>query len=94
MANLRTKVTIASTAVLLLGCVYQATRPPAAILGSPGGPTVTSPRVRLKDGRYLAYMEAGVDRETAKYNIIFFHGYASTKESGFPVSQVTTIVLF
>jgi hypothetical protein len=74
--------------------VYQATRPPAAILGSPGGLTVTSPRVRLKDGRYLAYMEAGVDRETAKYKIIFFHGYASTKESGFPVSQVTTIVLF
>jgi hypothetical protein len=50
------------------------------ILGSPSGPTVTSPRVRLKDGWYLAYKEAGVDRET-------------TKESGFPVSQVTTIVL-
>jgi hypothetical protein len=63
------------------------------ILGSPSGPTVTSPRVRLKDGWYLAYKEAGVDRETAKFKIILTHGAASTKESGFHVSQVTTIVL-
>lgn len=90
MANVGTKAVVVSAAALLLGWAYQATRPPPpAILGSPGGPTVTSPRVRLKDGRYLAYREAGVDREKAKFKIIFPHGFASTKESGFPVSQVT-----
>ncbi|XP_062226705.1 uncharacterized protein LOC133924946 isoform X2 [Phragmites australis] len=58
-------------AAVVLGCAYQATRPPPpAILGAPGGPPVTSPRVRLKDGRHLAYREAGVDRKTAKYKEI------------------------
>ncbi|GJN17099.1 hypothetical protein PR202_gb04139 [Eleusine coracana subsp. coracana] len=93
MVNSCAKVGIASTVALLLGWAYQATRPPPpVILGSPGGPTVTSPRVRLKDGRYIAYKEAGVDRETAKFKIIFTHGFASTKESGFPMSQVEEIV--
>lgn len=81
------KVALVS-AVALLGWAYQATRPPPpAILGSPGGPPVTSPRVQLKDGRHLAYREAGVAREIAKYKIIFAHGFNSTKESDFPVSQ-------
>ncbi|KAK8454092.1 hypothetical protein SEVIR_5G394400v4 [Setaria viridis] len=82
------KVALVST-VALLGWAYQATRPPApAILGAPGGLPITSPRVRLKDGRHLAYMEAGVHKENARYKVIFVHGFASTKETGFPVSQV------
>ncbi|KAG8054676.1 hypothetical protein GUJ93_ZPchr0001g31290 [Zizania palustris] len=75
-------------AMALAGWAYKATRPPAAaILGGPGGPAVTSPRVQLKDGRHLAYREGGVTREIAEYKIIFFHGFGSTKESEFPVSQ-------
>jgi len=82
------KVTLVFAAALL-GWAYQATRPPPpAILGAPGGLPITSPRVRLKDGRHLAYMEAGVHKENARYKVIFVHGFASTKESGFPVSQV------
>ncbi|KAL6616409.1 hypothetical protein ACP70R_038679 [Stipagrostis hirtigluma subsp. patula] len=80
------KVALAAAAAAVCWA-YQATRPPpAAILGAPGGPPITSPRVQLKDGRHLAYREAGVDRKTAKYKIIFFHGFASTKENSFPVS--------
>ncbi|KAF2953412.1 hypothetical protein DAI22_01g407000 [Oryza sativa Japonica Group] len=76
------------TAVALLGWAYKVARPPPPpILGGPGGPPVSSPRVQLKDGRHLAYREAGVGREIAKYKIIFSHGFASTKESDFPVSQ-------
>jgi hypothetical protein len=87
MVNPHIILAVASTAVLLVGWVYQVTRPPPpTMLGSPGGPTVTSSRVRLKDGQYLAYKEAGVDRETAKFKIILAHGAASTKENGFPVS--------
>ena len=43
-------------AVRLLGWVYQALKPsPPKICGSENGPPVTSPRVKLNDGRHLAY---------------------------------------
>uniref|UniRef100_A0A0D9V810 AB hydrolase-1 domain-containing protein n=1 Tax=Leersia perrieri TaxID=77586 RepID=A0A0D9V810_9ORYZ len=78
-------------AVALLGWAYKAARPPPpTILGGPGGPPVASPRVQLKDGRHLAYREAGVDRGIAKYKIIFFHGFGNSKESDFPVSKELT----
>lgn len=80
---------VSAVALLGLGWAYQATRPPPpAILGAPGGPPISSPRIRLKDGRHLAYREEGVRRENARFRIVFFHGFSSTKESGFPVSQV------
>jgi hypothetical protein len=80
---------VSAVALLGLGWAYQATRPPPpAILGAPGGPPISSPRIRLKDGRHLAYREEGVLRENARFRIVFIHGFSSTKESGFPVSQV------
>ncbi|PWZ30508.1 hypothetical protein Zm00014a_039087 [Zea mays] len=79
---------VSAVALLGLGWAYQATRPPPpAILGAPGGPPISSPRIRLKDGRHLAYREEGVRRENARFRIVFIHGFSSTKESGFPVSQ-------
>ncbi|KAI7748782.1 hypothetical protein M8C21_033586, partial [Ambrosia artemisiifolia] len=52
----------------VLAWAYQATRPPPPkICGSPDGPPVTSPRIRLRDGtRHLSYLEYGVPKETAK----------------------------
>ncbi|XP_055830966.1 uncharacterized protein LOC129899993 isoform X3 [Solanum dulcamara] len=41
--------------------------PPPRICGSPDGPTVTGPRIKLRDGRHLAYKEHGVPKEKAKY---------------------------
>ncbi|KAD5960353.1 hypothetical protein R6Q59_013481 [Mikania micrantha] len=59
---------------------YQATRPPPPkICGSPDGPPVTSPRIKLRDGRHLSYLEYGVPKETAKYKIIFVHGFDGSK---------------
>ncbi|KAI4334243.1 hypothetical protein L6164_018957 [Bauhinia variegata] len=49
--------------------------------------SVTSPRIRLKDGRYLAYREVGVPRERAKHKIIVVHGLGSSKEMNFLASQ-------
>ncbi|KAL0370186.1 UNVERIFIED_CONTAM: 60S ribosomal protein L10a-1 [Sesamum angustifolium] len=47
-----------------VGYTYVALRPPSPkICGSPGGPPVTSPRVRLGDGRHLAYKERGLPKE-------------------------------
>ncbi|PSR98031.1 3-oxoadipate enol-lactonase [Actinidia chinensis var. chinensis] len=67
--------------VLLIGLVawaFQATRPPPPrICGSPGGPEITASRIKLRDGRHLAYKENGVPKETAKYKIIFSHAFGS-----------------
>ncbi|KAL6575752.1 hypothetical protein OROHE_000733 [Orobanche hederae] len=71
-----------------LGYAYLSIRPPAPrICGSPGGPPVTSPRVKLSDGRHLAYKENGVSKEEAKYKIIVCHSIGESKDSNLPVSQ-------
>ncbi|KVI07896.1 hypothetical protein Ccrd_013736 [Cynara cardunculus var. scolymus] len=63
-----------------LAWAYQATRPPPPkICGSPDGPPVTSPRIKLRDGRHLSYLEYGVPKDTAKYKIIYVHGFDSCK---------------
>ncbi|MBA0567175.1 hypothetical protein Golob_011931, partial [Gossypium lobatum] len=49
--------------------------------GSPNGPPVTAPRIRLKDGRHLAYKEHGVPRHVAKYKIIYVHGFRSGRHN-------------
>lgn len=61
---------------------------PQRVCGSPGGPPVTSPRLKLSDGRYLAYKERGVSKEEAKFKIILIHGFDSSKDVHIPVSQV------
>ncbi|KAL2227674.1 uncharacterized protein LOC105161049 [Sesamum indicum] len=53
--------------------------PPPRPCGSPGGPPIEGPRIRLRDGRHLAYKEHGVPKETAKYNIILVHGFSSSR---------------
>ncbi|KAJ7981156.1 alpha/beta-Hydrolases superfamily protein [Quillaja saponaria] len=75
-------------AVGLLGWAYKALKPPPSrICGSPGGPQVTSPRVKLSDGRHLAYREFGCPKEEARYKIIVCHGYGSSKDLTLPVPQ-------
>eukprot|EP00262_Sarcandra_glabra_P013715 TRINITY_DN3869_c0_g2_i2.p1 TRINITY_DN3869_c0_g2~~TRINITY_DN3869_c0_g2_i2.p1 ORF type:complete len:417 (+),score=54.23 TRINITY_DN3869_c0_g2_i2:135-1253(+) len=71
----------------LLAWAYQAIQPPPPkICGSPNGPPITSPRIKLKDGRYLAYKENGVPRDKAKYKIVFIHGFDSCKHDTIPAS--------
>ncbi|XP_050211025.1 uncharacterized protein LOC126661240 [Mercurialis annua] len=71
---------IAVVLIVLVAWAYQCTYPPPPkICGSPGGPPVTAPRIKLRDGRYSAYKEHGVSRETAKYKIIYIHGFMSTR---------------
>lgn len=62
--------------------------PPPKVCNSPGGPTVTSPRIRLSDGRYLAFKEKGVPKEKAKFKVIVVHGFDSSKDIYLPLSQV------
>nr|XP_016498506.1 PREDICTED: uncharacterized protein LOC107817229 isoform X1 [Nicotiana tabacum] len=53
--------------------------PPPKICGSPGGPLITGPRIKLRDGRHLAYKEHGVSKETAKYKVIYAHSFGSCR---------------
>ncbi|ONM42310.1 alpha/beta-Hydrolases superfamily protein [Zea mays] len=75
--------------VVLLALALQAILrpPPPKLCGSPGGPPLTSPRIKLRDGRYLAYKEDGVQRDKARYKIITVHAFDSTKDFPSPVSK-------
>lgn len=75
--------------VVLLGLAFQAILrpPPPKLCGSASGPPVTSPRIKLRDGRYLAYREDGMQRDKAKYKIITVHAFDSTKDFPSPVSK-------
>uniref|UniRef100_A0A0D9XLN4 AB hydrolase-1 domain-containing protein n=1 Tax=Leersia perrieri TaxID=77586 RepID=A0A0D9XLN4_9ORYZ len=66
----------------------QAVMPPAPrVCGTPGGPPVTAPRVRLSDGRHLAYEESGVPKEAARYRIVFSHGFTGSRLDSLRASQ-------
>ncbi|CAK7325243.1 unnamed protein product [Dovyalis caffra] len=79
------------TVVLFLGLaawMYQTTQPPPPkICGTPGGPPITAPRVKLRDGRYLSYKENGVSKDTAKAKIIIVHGFGSTKHDSMSMTD-------
>ncbi|XP_011032854.1 PREDICTED: uncharacterized protein LOC105131535 [Populus euphratica] len=85
------------TAALFFGLAiwaYQATNPPPPkICGTPGGPPITAPRVKLRDGRHLAYKEQGISRETAKYKIVYVHGFASTRHDTMSVANLSPEVV-
>ena len=73
-----------------LGWVYQYSLkpPPPRICGSVSGPEITSPRVKLRDGRHLTYKEVGVSKEEAKHKIIIIHGFDASKDMGLSIPQV------
>ncbi|KAL2506986.1 alpha/beta-hydrolase superfamily protein [Forsythia ovata] len=46
-----------------------------------------SPRIRLSDGRFLAYRERGVPMNKSNFMVLIVHGFGSSKEMNFEVSQ-------
>lgn len=66
--------------------------PPPKLLGSPGGPLITAPRVKLKDGRHLAYKEYGLPNEKAKHKFIFIHGFDSSRLRAFIATEVSPVL--
>ncbi|KAJ7534498.1 hypothetical protein O6H91_13G097100 [Diphasiastrum complanatum] len=72
----------------VISWIYLTIQPPRPrICGSPHGPPVTAPRVRLRDGRHMAYKESGVPKDKAKYKVIAVHGYGGSRHECFPVSE-------
>ena len=45
-------------------------------------------RIKLSDGRLLAYKERGVPKSEASYRVVIVHGFASNKDMNFMASQV------
>lgn len=86
------KVVLVLTAIVG-GLVYKAIAPPPVkMLNSPDGPQVSAHRVQMRDGRYLAYKEQGVEREAAKRIILSIHGYGGSRHLEFPVSKVRALL--
>lgn len=84
-----------------LAWAYQAIQPPPPkICGSSDGPPVTAPRIKLRDGRHLAYQEHGVPKENAQYKIVFVHGFDSCRHDAVaaitlsPVSILCFVLYF
>ncbi|KAE8789609.1 hypothetical protein D1007_36260 [Hordeum vulgare] len=68
--------------------------PPPTPCGSPGGPPVTAPRVRMRDGRHLAYEESGVPKETARFKVVFSHGFTGSRLDSLRASPVSAAHTF
>ncbi|GMN39412.1 hypothetical protein TIFTF001_008643 [Ficus carica] len=63
-----------------LAWAYKAIQPPPPkICGTPDGSPVTAPRIKLRDGRHLAYKEQGVSKDSAKHKIVHVHGFGSCR---------------
>ena len=59
------------------------------LCGYEGSPPVTASRIKLRDGRFLAYSERGAHREEARYKIVFCHGFGSSRLDGIRPSPVS-----
>ncbi|XP_047308309.1 uncharacterized protein LOC124911829 [Impatiens glandulifera] len=80
---------------LFLGCCGVSYQPKQqAITAAPSissdsleDPTSSTLRVKLSDGRYLAYKEKGVSKHESNYKVIIVHGFGSSKDMNFMLSE-------
>lgn len=78
----------------ILAWAYQAIQPlPPKTCGSPDGPPVTASRIKLKDGRYLAYKEHGVPRDAAKYKMVFIHGFDCCRHDAIVADALSPVLI-
>lgn len=80
---------------LMMGCLGLAKQPTQPAPPSENSESLSidaticsSPRIRLSDGRLLAYTERGVPKNKSKYRVIVVHGFGSSKEMNFLAPQV------
>ncbi|ESW17318.1 hypothetical protein PHAVU_007G229400 [Phaseolus vulgaris] len=76
--------------IVFLAWAYKVIQPPPhKICGTPDGPPITAPRIKLRDGRHLTYKEYGVPKEAAMYKIIFVHGFDSCRHDAVPAEDLS-----
>jgi hypothetical protein len=89
------RTTLAVLFIGFLAWAYQVSQPPPPkICGSPDGPPITAPRIKLRDGRHLAYKEHGVPKEDAKYKIIFVHGFSSCRHDAVVAHTLSPVIFY
>lgn len=71
----------ASFAVVSWAAYIYIQPPRPKICGAANGLPVTAPRIKLRDGRFLAYKEAGVPKKEARYKIVAIHGYGGSRHA-------------
>lgn len=80
--------------VCIAASTYQAIQPPPPkICGSPNGPSITAPRIKLRDGRHLAYKEHGVPRDEANHKIVVVHGSDSCRHDNAFAALLSPVLL-
>jgi hypothetical protein len=89
------RTTLAVLFIGILAWTYQAVQPPPPkICGSLDGPPITAPRIKLRDGRHLAYKEHGVPKDEAKYKIIFVHGINSCRHDAVIADTLSPVMFY
>lgn len=79
--------------IVFLAWAYKVIQPPPhKICGTPDGPPITAPRIKLRDGRHLTYKEYGVPKEAAMYKIIFVHGFDSCRHDAVPAEDLSPVI--
>jgi hypothetical protein len=83
-------VMVAAVTTYLAWVVYKAMEPPSAavLTAVEQKPNSSAPRVRLSDGRFLAYNEAGVPKDKARYKVVLVHGFGRSRHDIPPASKV------
>ncbi|KAI4382247.1 hypothetical protein MLD38_008235 [Melastoma candidum] len=84
-------MSVQAVVILVAGVIFYVFRrirpPPPKVCGTANGPPVTSPRIKLADGRHLAYRERGVPKDKARFRVVLVHGFDSSKDLYIPLSQ-------
>ena len=62
------------------------------IPGTPGGPPVTAPRIKLRDGRHLAYKERGTSKDVAMYKIVYVHGFDNCRHDAVAANSLSQVL--
>ncbi|KFK41876.1 hypothetical protein AALP_AA2G182700 [Arabis alpina] len=85
MTWIRNSLFPSSVIIIIVGVIIALTYqsilkpPPPKLCGSPGGSPIIAQRLKLRDGRNLAYKEHGLPREKANHKIVFIHGSDSCR---------------
>lgn len=77
--------------IVLLGWGYQAVKPPAAT--NECGVPITAPRIKLRDGRHIAYKEHGVPKHLAKHFIVYIHGFSSCRHDAAIATHTSQVLV-
>lgn len=70
--------------------IYKSIKPPPPI-PLPENVSKISPRIKLSDGRHIAYKELGFPKDEAENKIIVVHGYSNSKNVDLYTTQVKTL---